>query len=153
MPPLLGFRTFLHKVFCAPLATPEPPIDNHPLSNHNSVSEIQEMPPHPRPGGFVPPHLLKEISKSEACSPESRQAAAETLRHDESRATTPKSSQDKQDRRDRGTSPSSDGGGDSDKSEDGAEGRASDPRSTAATAGGKNPFKKTDEKPKQAGGS
>lgn len=111
------------------------------------------MPPHPRPGGFVPPHLLKEISKSEACSPESRQAAADTLRHDESRATTPKSSQDKQDRRDRGTSPSSDGAGESGKSDDGAERRARDPQGTAATAGGKNPFKKTDEKPKKAGGS
>lgn len=153
MRPLLGFRTFLPKVFCAPFATPEAPTDNHPPSIHNPISGIQEMPPHPRPGGFVPPHLLKEISKSEACSPESRQAAADTLRHDESRATTPKSSQDKQDQRNRGTSPSSDGGGESGKSDDGAEGQARDPQGTAATAGGKNPFKKTDEKQKPAGGS
>lgn len=153
MPALLDFCTFLHKVFCAPLATPKPPTNNNPPSIHNPISEIQEMPLNSRPGGFVPPHLLKEISKSEACSPESRQAAADTLRHDESRATTPKSSQDKKDRRDRGSSPSTDGGGESGKSDDGAEGRAGDPQGTAATAGGKNPFKKTDEKPKQAGGS
>ncbi|SPO00594.1 uncharacterized protein DNG_03343 [Cephalotrichum gorgonifer] len=75
------------------------------------------MSSNPRPRGFVPPYLLKEISKSEACSPDSQRAAAETVKYDESRAVASGSGRDQQRGRDKSPSPSTDTN--SGKSDDG----------------------------------
>lgn len=151
---LPGFCGLLQALFCAPLATSSAPTSRDAPPAHTSFAKnVQEMPPKPRPSGFVPPHLLKEITKSEACSPESQRAAAETLRHDQSRAMTPKSSQDKQDRRDRGASSSTDGDVESGKSDDGMDGQPGGAQGTATSAGGENPFRKATDKSKKTGAS
>lgn len=107
------------------------------------------MPPRSRPTGFVPPFLLKEITKSDACSPESQRAAAETLRHDDSRAMTPKSSQEKRHVRAPSANSSTDGEPESGKSDDGSDGQSGASQGAASNAGPENPFKKRDEKPNQ----
>lgn len=148
-----GFCGLLQTLFCAPLATSSSSKSRDAPPTHTSFANVQEMPPNPRPSGFVPPYLLKEITKSEACSPENQRAAAETLRHDQSRAMTPKSSQDKQDRRDRGAGSSTDGDGESGKSDDGMDGRSGGAQGTATRARSQNPFGKATEKSKQTGGN
>ncbi|MBE3044796.1 hypothetical protein IMZ48_20000 [Candidatus Bathyarchaeota archaeon] len=144
---LPGFCALLQTILCTSLishpSTPNPPT--HDAPTQSITSNAHEMPPTPRPSGFVPPHLLKEITASDACSPEDQRAAAETLRHDESRAMTPKSSQDRNDARRRGANSSSDGDAGSGKSDDGMEGQGK--------AGGENPFKQAAEKVKKNGGN
>ena len=146
-----GFCGLLQTLLCAPLATSSSPTSRDTPPAHTSFGNVQEMPPKPRPSGFVPPHLLKEITKSEACSPESQRAAAETLRHDQSRAMTPKSRQYKQDRRNRGASSSTDGDGESGKSDDGMDGQSGGAQGMATSTGGENPFRKTTEESKKTG--
>ncbi|KAL2105837.1 hypothetical protein VUR80DRAFT_7686 [Thermomyces stellatus] len=151
IPMVPRFCGLLQTILCTSIASCPSPTTRDAPQTQNSSGNAQRMSPKPKPSGFVPPHLLREITKSEACSPESQRAAADTLRHGESRAMTPKSSQNRQDMRGRGATPSTDGYGESGKSDDGMDGQSGGASGTATSAGGENPFKKATEKPKESG--
>jgi hypothetical protein len=62
---------------------------NHPETQPDTTAEdtkAKETMPVPRPSGFVPPHILENISESKESTEEEKKAAEDTLKIDEARA-------------------------------------------------------------------